>query len=151
MAENSQNHCGVSRRDALKAGAVGCSGVVAAASTGIDVLSSGKSSIEQWEAIVGQEVRVLELSFHDHKFEKPIVLRLVEAMECGVQPQPGQSLPSNIRSASISLVFEADMRTNLPSATYKISHPSVGKLDVLLTEIVPIADSNVRNFEAILN
>ncbi len=150
MSEASPQKTGVSRRDAIKAGTLGCSGAVVVTSAALNGMASPTLPIELWQSLVGDNFKVLELSFYDHQFEKPVELRLVDATDVGIKPQPGQSLPNGISGQSISLVFEGDMRTDLPSATYKISHPKVGKLDVLLSQIIPISDAKAKNFEAII-
>lgn len=151
MSGDPRRDGGISRRDALKASAVGCAGAVVSTAMTPGALSSNRTSIDQWESLVGQDFQVLQPLFVDWKLAKPINLQLVEAVETKVKTQPGCILPNHIPASSISLCFEADLRTNLPSATYEVSIPKIGKLKFFINEVFPGANAKVRMFEVILN
>lgn len=139
----------VSRRDSMKLGAMACTGAVAAASTtGIGLMSN---IVDLWKSAIGESFRVLEVTFHDYQFDRSLKLKLIAVEELVIKPQPGCALPAGLPSSRVSLLFEADWRTQLPNATLTIENSKTGRQALLLSQIVPDHVNKVRRFEAIID
>jgi hypothetical protein len=152
MPEIQEGDGNITRRSALQISAAGCTGAIVASSIPTQVFSPMQISIEQWRQLIGQEFVARQKSFEETPAEfRRVVLRLVEVEELTTKPQPGCDLPRHVPPHSISLCFQGQMRTQLPSATYDVEHEKIGTKRLFINEIQAGEGEHVRVFESILN
>jgi hypothetical protein len=76
---------------------------------------------------------------------RAVPFTLVDAVDRPARGQGG----ARVDGEAFSLLFVADLPTAMPSATYTLSHPTMGRFPLLLTPVGPASSS--QRYEAVVN
>ena len=104
-----------------------------------------------WDEMVGQHFSVEGRSFDrdERARRRRVVLVLDEATDMSSAGDVHR--PDHVRDSGISLLFVAPAKEKLPSATYTLDHPGLGRFHLFLHEIPRAERPDQTIYEAVLN
>lgn len=106
---------------------------------------------DHWENFVGEDFRVVDYSFDSHDDKSPrTTLQLVEASPVRTK-KADLHRPNSLRKSAISLLFRGPEDVLLSDASYKLWHPRLGEIDLLMSQTKTKSVEGNHVYEAIIN
>ena len=142
-------HSRVTRRTALNSGLAVAAGSLVMLRNPLEILGASSpysSEIVSWQSLNGQTFRVDCSGENGEPIVDHLTLVQIKPIETSDPNRPAQ-----LRPQAVSLLFKADSKKDLPSASFKFSNSSIRPVEMLISQTRDDRFPSAVLYEAVLN